>query len=178
MTHGDDLSDRWFGPVMHKRLVSFARRYVGDHGEAEDLAQETLLRAGTGLTRLRSTDRAEAWLFRICRHAAIDHVRARRVRRGIWGSFPDEGESWVALQPDEREEVARQHELPAVDLSTLPAHHRLLMALYYEKGLSQAVICRMTGLSATALRVRLYRARRRLAAAAESDDQGPSQLGR
>ncbi|MHC4845030.1 MAG: sigma factor-like helix-turn-helix DNA-binding protein, partial [Planctomycetota bacterium] len=36
--------------------------------------------------------------------------------------------------------------------------------LYYERGYSQATICRMTGLSASALRVRLFRARGALAA--------------
>jgi len=46
-----------------------------------------------------------------------------------------------------------------VSLRDLPAHSRLLMSLYYEKGLSQPTICRMTGLSASALRVRLFRAR-------------------
>jgi DNA-directed RNA polymerase specialized sigma24 family protein len=40
------------------------------------------------------------------------------------------------------------------------------MSLYYEKGFSQTTICRMTGLSASALRVRLFRARGSLVARA------------
>jgi RNA polymerase sigma-70 factor (ECF subfamily) len=156
----DDAAD-WHGPVMRARLAAFARRFVGDSWEAEDIAQETLVRAGRSLNSLRRGDRAEAWLFRICRHAAIDHVRSRRVRRGVWAPMPSDGEEWAIparAEPEEREPAS-------VDLRALPAHHRLLMSLCYEKGWSQAKICRMTGLSPSALRVRLFRARGVLAAA-------------
>jgi RNA polymerase sigma-70 factor (ECF subfamily) len=152
----------WHGKAMRDRLAAFARRFVGDAWEAEDIAQETLVRAGRSLDALRRDDRAEAWLFRICRHAAIDHVRSRRVRRGVWAPMPVDGEEWAvpaAPTADAAAPVGR-----AVDLRLLPAHHRLLMSLYYERGYSQATICRMTGLSASALRVRVFRARGALAA--------------
>lgn len=147
----------WARPEVRDRLVSFARRFVGDRGEAEDIAQETLMRAATGRATLRSRERAEAWLFRICRHAAIDYVRARRVRRGVWAPMSDEIEAWATSGSAGRA-------VRPVDLRRLPAHHRLIMALYYERGLSQPTLCRMTGLSASALRVRLFRARGTLAA--------------
>lgn len=178
-------ASHWYGAAMRQRLAAFARRFVGDAWEAEDIAQETLVRAGRGLGALRRSDRAEAWLFRICRHAAIDHVRSRRVRRGVWASMPLDGEEWavpaapesddgIGAWPGRRDDAslhaadgsASGHGCvaPLVDLRALPAHHRLLMSLYYERGFSQSKICRMTGLSASALRVRLFRARGVLAA--------------
>lgn len=151
--------DDWWKPAMHRRLVAFARRFVGDAGEAEDIAQETLMRAGAGPRQLRSPDRAEAWLFRICRHAAIDLVRSRRVRRAVWGQLPEDASELGPIHEDASAEDAGGAEL---DLADVPAHHRLLLDLHYRKGLSQPVLCRMTGLSPSALRVRLYRARRAL----------------
>lgn len=138
------------------RLIGFARRFLGELQEAEDVVQETLVRAGVALPRLRSRDRLEAWLFRICRHAAIDRVRARRVRKDIWGSLPEELEPSAAPEP----EPPRQ--LPAELLDRLPPHQRLLLHLHHDRGLSQARLCALSGLSAPALRVRLYRARQRL----------------
>ncbi|MBM3985366.1 MAG: sigma-70 family RNA polymerase sigma factor, partial [Planctomycetes bacterium] len=46
-----------------------------------------------------------------------------------------------------------------ISLRDLPASARVLMSLHYERGLTQPTICRLTGLSTSALRVRLFRAR-------------------
>lgn len=146
----------WLDEGMRRRLTAYARRFVGDANEAEDIAQETLIRVGRSWERLRSSQRVEGWMFRICRHAAIDHVRARKVRRGVWGSMPEEAETWGLVSREELEVVSE------VDAGRLSAPQRLLLGLHYEKGLSQPAICRMTGLTPAALRVRLFRARRAL----------------
>jgi len=65
---------------------------VDDATEAEDIAQEVLLRAGLDPAGLLAAERADAWLLRVCRHVAIDYVRARRVRQAVWGPMPDENE--------------------------------------------------------------------------------------
>ena len=148
-------SDEWLGPAMSQRLATFARRFVRDPGEAEDIAQEALMRAKENLHSLRSADRAEAWLFRICRHAAIDHARARRVRRAVWAPMPADGGLPPVLEPVEWSAPPPVR----LDLRALPSHQRLLVSLHYERGLSHPTLCRMTGLLPSALRVRLFRAR-------------------
>jgi len=143
-----------------RRLVAFAWRFLGDQQEAEDVVQDTLLRAGVGFERLRSRQRLEAWLFRICRHAAIDRVRARQVRRAIWTQLPESFDP----EPPPRPATEPPEPLPTGSLGGMPAHHRLLLRLHYERGFSQARLCALSGLSPPALRVRLYRARRALRA--------------
>ena len=98
-----DEREAWMQSSMRRRLVAFARRFVKDAHEAEDIVQDVMLRARAPRARLRSDGRAEAWLFRICRHAAIDHVRSRRVRRGVWASMPEEAEEWAADHADSME---------------------------------------------------------------------------
>jgi len=171
------------GPVMRQRLVAYACRFVADAMEAEDVAQEVLLRAGTDPAGLLAAERADAWLLRMCRHVAIDHVRARRVRQVVWSAMPDGAEA-QELEADRarpmgrlaasarrrfclKRRVALHPRAAHVSLRDLPSPARLLMSLYYEKGLSQPTICRMTGLSAPALRVRLFRARGALVARAQ-----------
>jgi RNA polymerase sigma-70 factor (ECF subfamily) len=165
----DVLCEDWLGPSMSQRLTAFARRFVSDRCEAEDIAQEALMRARDNLSALRSPSKAEAWLFRICRHAAIDHARARRVRRVVWAPMPDEGETWVTpLTPGPESLGLDEGPSDRLDLSALPAHQRLLVSLHYERGLSQPTLCRMTGLLPSALRVRLFRARGTLLSASEA----------
>ncbi len=142
---------------LQRRLLCFARRFLRDRTEAEDVMQETLLRARQSETRLRTPERAEAWLFRICRHAAIDHRRARRVRERVWHPLTEERAECAAAVPA----APAGHPSARVVrvLRSLPAHHRVLMSLHYERGLPQGAICQLTGLSTSALRVRLFRAR-------------------
>ncbi|HEX5009537.1 MAG TPA: sigma-70 family RNA polymerase sigma factor [Planctomycetota bacterium] len=170
--------ESFLGPAMRRRLEAFARRFVEDETEAEDIAQEVLLRAGLDPSGLLAAERADSWLLRVCRHVAIDHVRARRVRQAVWAPMPDESDCLIEgrhatgrVSADWRRFKLRRRAPPEargarVSLRDLPAQSRLLMSLYYEKGYSQPTICRMTGLSASALRVRLFRARGSLVARA------------
>ena len=162
--------ESWASAQMRRRLVSFARRFVKDAHEAEDIVQEVLLRAEEGQSGLRTEERAENWLFRICRHAAIDHVRARKVRRGVWGSMPEEIDDWAmsaGQRPGQRPlrvpPVVERGRRLSLGLTGVPAHQRLLLELYYGRGLGHATLSRLSGLSASALRLRLYRARQMLA---------------
>lgn len=157
MTVVEEVAPRhWLDAELRDRLLRYARQLVGDAGEAEDLAQETLLRVSQGLGGLRSRARVEGWMFRICRHVAIDHLRRRRVRRHVW--------SHVSLEVGELDPAAPAEPGAAdsADLAALTAHQRVLVALHHVRGLPQATLCRMSGLSPPALRVRLFRARRHL----------------
>ncbi len=158
-------------PAMRQRLVAFARRIVLDGVEAEDIAQEVLLRAGGATHALQSGARPDAWLLRVCRHVAIDHLRSRRVRSGVWHPMPEDAETWarpgrhdphpraVASRRRSPRRARRALRPRALSLRDLPASAHVLMSLHYERGLSQPTICRLTGLSTSALRVRLFRAR-------------------
>lgn len=141
---------------LRQRLVGLARRLCGDASEAEDVVQDVLMRAATRDAQLRDVRRRDAWLLRICRHAAIDHVRSRRVRRAVWLPMsPEVSENAAAREPSGDDLAER--EVPSRE--SLPAHQRLLVDLHYGRGVAQSDLCRMTGLTSCALRVRLYRAR-------------------
>jgi RNA polymerase sigma-70 factor, ECF subfamily len=58
-----------------------------DRSDAEDVVQETFLKAYRGLRRVRRTDALRPWLLTICRHACLDRVRARPSRPPL--SFDD-----------------------------------------------------------------------------------------
>ena len=67
-----ELVRRYERPVF-----SFVVRLVGDRALAEDLAQETFVRAFTHLDSYRTELKFSSWLFRIANNAAIDHLRRR-----------------------------------------------------------------------------------------------------
>jgi uncharacterized protein len=132
------------------RVQAVADRLVGD--EAEDLVQETLLRAYLGLSQLRDPVRFEAWLCGIAVNLAKMRLRGRAR------------EMRLVLEPvsggglEERELLQLVHQAVAV----LPPGQREAVVLHYVDGLSCEEIAQLLGTSAGAVRVRLHRARQQL----------------
>ncbi|MEW1700439.1 sigma-70 family RNA polymerase sigma factor [Streptomyces sp. NPDC093249] len=93
----------------------------GDRGRAEDMLQETFLRAWQNPQALtRGPEHGRPWLFTVARRIAIDHFRAQSARPKELG---DETPEDRAAPDDPYEEVVIAH---AVDdaLAELPVHHR------------------------------------------------------
>lgn len=61
-------------------VYAFAYRLTGNRAQAEDLAQETFLKAWRFIERYTAETNAKAWLFRICRNAFINEWRSRKTQ--------------------------------------------------------------------------------------------------
>ena len=68
-----------FVPLL-QAVYAFAYRLTGDATEAEDLVQETYLKAWRFIGRYTEETNAKAWLFRICQHAFINEWRKRKTQ--------------------------------------------------------------------------------------------------
>lgn len=82
-TAGDDAAAGDFGAVVRRhaeQLYGFCVRLAGDPTEAEDLVQETLVRALRAWPEVRRPERAKGWLFAIATNAWRDQLRARNRR--------------------------------------------------------------------------------------------------
>ncbi len=107
-----------------------ARQFALTHemSTAEDLAQETFLRAWQGLSRLEETVAFGSWLLSIAGHVGMEWVRARQSRR------THEGRLAEAARPDEPRPGP---DVPLAEaLAGLPADLQQLLALRHSVGLS------------------------------------------
>jgi RNA polymerase sigma-70 factor (ECF subfamily) len=68
------LMDRYGGALLH-----FAHRLVGDMQLAEEIFQDTMLKAWQQASSFRVDGHLKAWLFRVVRNNAIDYMRKRRL---------------------------------------------------------------------------------------------------
>ncbi|MEW2512996.1 sigma-70 family RNA polymerase sigma factor [Streptomyces sp. NPDC046870] len=67
-------------------LVSYAEKMLGDHGLAEDIVQEAIIRAWRNIDRLVGMEGSvRGWLFTVTRHLVIDWVRKPHARREVIG---------------------------------------------------------------------------------------------
>lgn len=68
-----------FVPLLDA-VYAFSYRLTGDRSQAEDLAQETFMKAWRFIERYTAETNAKAWLFRICRNAFINEWRSRKTQ--------------------------------------------------------------------------------------------------
>lgn len=147
-------------------ILNYLYRLVGDVELAEDLTQDTFIKAYRALERLELGDDAEArrraWLYRIAQNTATDHFR--RQGRLKWLSL--EG---LRRQPaDDLATVSANAGDPARQaLALLSREHREVLLLFGQGGLDAAEVADVLGISPEAARKRRQRARESFAAAYE-----------
>ncbi len=143
-------------------VYNLALRLLRDPLEAEDLSQETFLRAWRALPRFRAEARFSTWLYRIA--ANLCYNRLPGLREELATLDPDEE---ISI-PDERQHVggillsqelqAHLHEA----IAELPDSYRLLVTLRHLQGMSYAEIAEATQMPLGSVKTGIFRARRRL----------------
>lgn len=117
-----------YAPDVHRYVVSF----VHDHHEAEDITQNVFAKLMTGIKKYEQRDVPfTAWILRVARNAALDHMRARRAVPTEEVRIADSGQAQVGL---ERGRALRQA------LEELPEDQREVLVLRHIMGLSPVEI--------------------------------------
>jgi len=172
---GDERAFAWLMRRHKDALYRFIRRYTGDADEAYDLLQETFASAWRALGRYDPERSFPTWLRGIALNKCRDWSRRRAVRGWLTRSEPLDGPVGLSLPDDglspEAAAVERQR-LARLDraLANLPRGLKEPLILTALEGLSQEEAGRILGLTAKAVEVRVYRARRALAVALELDE--------
>jgi len=150
-----------FNPLVTRyapRIRAYLFRMVRNREEAEDLTQETFIKAFRALPRFRAERPFRRWLYAIATNTGLNALRGRS-RRGTAVEVDFErlaAEPTHGAAPDGREEAL------AEALACLPARSARLVALHYEEGFTLAEAGEVLGMTESAAKVALCRARRQL----------------
>ena len=145
------------------------RRYilgmVRDPAEAEDLTQETFLRAHRRLYLLRHPEAVGGWLYRIATHVCLDRLRQRKPQDSIdEEQTANRVDAAVRTRPSLADIVERRQTSLCVQrcLDYLPDNYRAVILLYEIHALTAPEIASVLGVKLTTIKMRLHRARRML----------------
>lgn len=169
----DEGSARALVEAFYPFVASLIRRHVADAGCVEDLAQQTFAKLFTKAAQWDASKPLEPWLARIALNQCRDHYRVRRVRPELRMSDLTEGEqealqaTLTAAEPKSDRLDADSRSLMLRLLDTLDADDRMVLSLFHLEGKSTDEIAALTGWSRTLVKVRAFRARKKLRAAFE-----------
>ncbi len=140
-------------------VLAVARRMLRDDAEAEDVAQEALLRLWRSAEALEVGPQGlRPWLRRVVSNLCVDRMRSGR-RLTVVEEVPDRAEPATQLSELEALDVSQRVDAA---LKELPDRQRMALTLFHYEGLSQVEVGRIMGISDEAVESLLARARRHL----------------
>ncbi len=159
-----EIVERYQGSVFNVCL-----RMLGDRYEAEDLAQDSFIRA---YQRLESYDVERPfgpWIRTVATNLCLNHLNRRR---GIQLPLDDERDQPVSGQPgpERRLEMQELAQRMRRAIGEMPPHYRAVIELRHYQELSYAEISKALDLPLSDVKSHLYRARRKLATLLQSHD--------
>lgn len=146
----------------NQRLFRIARAVVRDSTEAEDVVQESYVRAFTALAGFQARSSVATWLSRITLHEALRCRRRRRHARERELRYMEGLPDTAAGPPDPVDRDESRSALVAA-LDSLPAAHRAVVMLRLVEGLSTRETAACLRMTEANVKVSLHRARRILA---------------
>lgn len=140
--------------------------FLADHGTADDLTQETYLRAIGALPRFSARSSARTWLLSIARRVVVDQIRRNQARPRTVGVLD------LDQVPAARRSAGRFEDVVEIKLllDGLEPQRREALLLTQVLGLSYSEAAEVTGAPIGTIRSRVARARNDLLAAADRGD--------
>lgn len=161
--------------TRHSRgIFNYAFRLVGDYQWAEEILQETFLRAFSRAETFRKGARVSTWLYRIAMNLCYDHLRSPKNRPKVslsqrWTSSDGEESTGLGDRLESREdspgEFAEESETAALireAIDTLPEKEKNVVLLRHYQGLKFREIAEVTGLTPRTVQNCLRRGRDKL----------------
>ena len=165
----DGDTDR-FEELVHayeKGIYNLCLRILGDEQDALDATQEAFFKAFRSLSSFRGESRFSTWLHRLAGNICLDMLR-RRPGAPVLSTDDDDAPLFLADDSPSPQDLLERKEIRrAVSeaLALLPPEFRQAVVLRDVNGLSYEEIADVTGLEAGTVKSRIYRARKKLAAA-------------
>jgi RNA polymerase sigma-70 factor, ECF subfamily len=146
----------------HGEIFAYILRMTRDRGEAEDLCQETFLRAYKAFNRLDGGANHRAWLYKIATNTTLNQIRRQKTGRRVIDTFKN-GNGSTTLD-DHAERAGNRDLLERVQraIDELPEKQRLALSQRKLAGLSYSEIADKLDCSEDAARANVYQAIRKL----------------
>ena len=148
----------------YKNMVfSLAFKMTKNREEAEEISQDTFIKAYKNLSKFKGDSKFSTWLYRIAYHTSLDNLKKNKNNNNSFEineiTFNQIKATEHILEGIERKERAKMME---ICLHKLPDEERTIIWMFYYDELSLKEITEITSMSESNLKVKLHRARKKL----------------
>ena len=156
---GNTSAFAYFVETHQDMAITIAYRICGNRQDAEDVVQDSFVKAYRNLHSFRADSKFSTWLYRIVYNTAATHAKTK-----MWvGNLETDMENAAHLSDNDLgisiEDIDRK-ETVAETLDKMPKGDALLLTLYYMEDNSVKEIAKITGLNESNVKVKLHRARK------------------
>jgi RNA polymerase sigma-70 factor, ECF subfamily len=146
-------------------VISLIARMTGDRGLAEELAQDTFVKAYRNLAAFDTTRRFSSWIFRIAHNTAIDALRRAPRPEVPMEALSQAGRVFDPPAPRVADPLEQRALGDAIDaaIARLRPEFRAAIVLRYDEGLSFEEIGQVIGVPEATARSHVHRARKEMA---------------
>lgn len=166
---GDRIAFSYLVEQYQQPIYNLCYRMLTDKFAAEDATQETFIRAYLKIQSYDETRKFSNWLFAIASHYCLDQLKRRRLPEVSWDTLSgwQHPPTHASTQPEQtiiaNEDSVAVHHL----IATLPTDYRAVVILKYWHQLSCQEVADTLQTSVSAIKSKLFRARKMMAAASE-----------
>ncbi len=148
----------------HKnRVYNLAFRICCNHEEAEEISQDSFLKAYRALGSFKRKSSFSTWLYRIVYNTAISYVRTKKRDVLSLEDFPVDATDFISTGTTE-EEAENEYRRSLLDFAfqKISEEERSLITLHYYEEMSTEEISDVTGIGKSNIKVKLFRARQKM----------------
>jgi RNA polymerase sigma factor (sigma-70 family) len=157
----------------HKdKAFNLAYRICGSSEEAEEIAQDSFMKAYKALGGFQKKSSFATWLYRIVYNTAISNIRIKKKGLLSLEDFPADANDFIGSNTSE-EEAEREYRTSLINFALLKIteEERAIISLFYYDEMSMDEISDVTGISRSNIKVRLFRARQKMLAIIEKAEK-------
>lgn len=161
---GDEEAWKELVAATHQEVFTLCLRILNNRDDAAEATQDVYLKVWRSLRGFRGEARFTTWLYRVAANTAISKQRSRTRRRSHESEVDDEMLAAMPAGISVEQQAGARVEVHAVEkaLGSLPEHYRSAIVLRDVYGYSVEEVAKQLGISETAAKVRVHRARKKL----------------
>ena len=148
-----------------RQVFRYAYHLLGNREDADDIKQETFLRAYSAIKSFRSESSLQTWLLKICGNLCRDRIKSWDRRKVVYDSTLRDEQLGASGEAEDPYAVVARNEMTDTIFRVLrgmPEAQRIIIVLHEIEDLNYDEIAAILGCSRTSVKLRLFRARRAL----------------